>query len=357
MSKICTNCVMDTSAKEIRFDSKGVCNFCYNYYFLEKNIQINDTYNPKKLHNAIETMKKLGQNHEYDCIIGLSGGLDSSYLCHILYKLNVRPLVIHVDNGWNSKTAEHNIQCIIDKTKFAYERIKCDVEEFIELQKAYFRASVCDVEVLTDHAMMALLYKKAEEYDLKYVIIGDNYATELTMPNGWNFNKSDFYNIKDIIEKNSTITIKNYPFYNTADIDNKFIRIAPLNYEKYIKNKATAILQKEYGWKAYPYKHYESIFTCFYQAYYLPVKFGFDKRRSHFSDLIHSNQMKRRDALIELTKPACSGAALEHLKSIVIKKLGFSKQEWEYIMQAKPVSHFDYATAPYTSPPINQEDI
>ncbi len=344
MNQICTRCVMDTSAREIKFDQHGICNFCHSYEHYLAKIKASDIYNPEKLKEKISIMKDAGKDKKYDCIIGLSGGLDSSYLCHVMYEFGVRPLLIHVDNGWNSNLAEYNIRCITEKTQFDFERVTVDFDMFKELQKAYFRASVCDVEVLTDHAMMAILYQKAEEHGLQYSIIGSNYATEFIMPANWNYDKKDIVNIKDIVEKNSNASIDNFPFYVVFETVKKFIQIDPLNYEHYSKSKAIDILQKAYGWKPYPYKHYESIFTCFYQAYYLPVKFGIDKRRAHFSDLIHSKQMSRRDAIYELSKPACSGAALQQMKHTVLNKLGISTEEWENIMQAEPVPHTFYRT-------------
>lgn len=340
--QICTRCVMDTSDAGIIFDAKGACNHCTSKLAHIKQMQKSNKYSQEELRIIVKKIKEDGVGKKYDCILGISGGVDSSYLCHLLSKLHLRPLLVHFDNGWNTPFAVDNIQKLIDKLKFDYVAYKVDEKEFFELQKAYFRAGVIDIEVLTDQGLSATLYKQAEIFNIQYVISGMNFATETIMGANWNYTKWDVLNIFDICEKFANCEIHSYPIHNGPQMETIFTRLDLLNYLSYSKTEAIKLLESTYGWQSYPGKHYESYFTKFYQAYILPRKFGVDKRKAHLSDLIITKEITRSAALQELAKPLYTPEDLKTEKAFVLEKLGFSEEEFAAIMDAPPVSHLAY---------------
>ena len=349
--KECSRCLIsEKDDSEIKLDIKGVCNYC-NYYD-SKIIELgSETEKLFFIENKIQEVKLSGKNKKYDCIIGLSGGLDSSYLAYWLAKNGLRPLVIHLDNGWNSELAIQNIQNICQKLNFDLHTHVIDWEEFRDLQLAYLRASVVDIEVLTDHAIKAITLKMSKKYNIKYIFSGFNLATEAIMIKGWTYNKEDFTNIKDIVTKNSSI--RNFTSYPYLTIWKKlyynfFLKIEKinlLNYLDYNKEKAKEILIKNLNWKDYGGKHYESIFTKFYQAYILPKKFNIDKRKVHLSNLICSNQIIKKDALKILQEPLYETTQeLISDREFMIKKLGISLDEFNLILAQKVKKHTDFET-------------
>ena len=347
----CSRCLLsDVDDSEIRFDNIGVCSYC-NYYDSEFN-KIGSLEERKIfIQNKIEEVKFHGKNKKYDCIIGLSGGLDSSYMAYWLAKNGLRTLVIHLDNCWNSELAIQNIQNICQKLNFDLHTHVIDWEEFRDLQLAYLRASVVDIEVLTDHAIKAVTLKISKKYNIKYIFSGFNLATEAIMIKGWTYNKEDFTNIKDIITKNSSI--RKFTTYPYLTIWKKFYynfflkieKINLLNYLDYNKEKAKEILINNLNWKDYGGKHYESIFTKFYQAYILPKKFNIDKRKVHLSNLICSGQITRSEAKNILKEPLYK-TNKEFISDFeyVIKKLKISKKEFDSIMSEKIKNHTDFET-------------
>lgn len=347
--QICTRCVMDTTDPDIEFDENGICNHCKKYYKIAKKEMISVSDRNIELEKIINKIKEESKGKKYDCIMGLSGGVDSSYVAYLANKYKLRPLAVHLDNGWNSKIADKNIKNIVDILGLDFYRYQVDWEEFKDLQRSYFKASVVDIEVLTDNAIISFLNKVALEKGIKYQLIGCNSATESIMPKSWNYIKMDVRNIKAIQKEFGTKKIKNISFISILQyIWNKKIikrvkEINILDYIDYNKSKAKNILKKEISWEDYGAKHFESVFTRFYQAYILPKKFGIDKRRAHFSNLICSGQITRKEALEELKKyPYSSKKLLEEDKEYVLNKLGFSKDEFEKIMSKKPKSHLDY---------------
>lgn len=340
--KQCTRCLMDTTTRTIHFDDNGVCNYCHSYANFELQKPWETIFHPNKIAYKINEMKLYGKSKKYDCILGISGGVDSSYLCHLLKIWNIRPLLVHFDNNWNTQLAEDNMEAMVKGTGFDFYRYKVDWAEFRELQRAYFKASVLDVEVLTDHGAIALLYREAKKHGIRYVIVGQNYTTEFVMPRDWNYVKWDLVNMHAICEHFSAVQIKSLPIYNILSVQKQFTYIEPLQYIRFNKNKSIQTLMHKYGWKPYPYKHYESLFTWFYQAYYLPVKFGIDKRKLHLSNLIWSHQMTREQALEQMKKPLHEGAEFKQMKNEVITKLGFSSEEWDIIMKTPPVPHMKF---------------
>lgn len=336
---------MDTSDQNIRFDADGVCNHCHSFDHFLKTVVNAGVYGKDKLQQIVAAIKRSGKGQEYDCILGVSGGIDSSYLMHVAKQLRLRPLVVHCDNGWNSELAISNIQKLIEKLEYDLVTYVIEWEEFRELQRAYFKASVIDIEVLTDHAMMATLFKYAAEFNIKYILDGQNYMTEFTMPEGWNYSKFDLVNIKAIAEAHGVGAINSFPVYGLLGNTNKFTSVSLLNYLPYSKELAIKTLNEKFGWRPYGYKHYESVFTKFYQGYILPVKFGVDKRRIHLSDLIRTGQMSRRAALQDLEKPPYNPEELQADREYVLKKLGFSDEEFNQIMATPPAPHTAYANS------------
>jgi N-acetyl sugar amidotransferase len=341
---------MDTSDKQIKFDKHGVCNHCKDYFaVLNKQLKTGDDLK-KEFGKFAEKIKIEGKTKEYDCIIGVSGGVDSSYLAHVLVKeYGLRPLAIHLDNGWNSKLAVKNIQNIVLSLDIDLYTHVINWEEFKDIQIAYFKASVLDIEAITDHAISAILYNAADEHDVKYLLMGTNRATERILPKSWAFNKNDLINLRSIHRQYGKKELKTFPqmgfkklrYYRNV----KGIRtLGPLDYLSYNKDEAKKEIQDKLKWEDYGAKHHESVFTRFYQGYILPKKFGIDKRRAHLSSLINCRQMAREEALEELKRPTYPLEMQHEDYSYVIKKLGFSKEDFERIMKTPVRSHFDYPT-------------
>lgn len=347
--RTCTRCILSTSdTPHIRFDRNGVCTYCnyYDYVTAEFGTQEQKT---KYLENKIQEIKARGKGKEYDCIIGVSGGVDSSYLAYWANLHQLRPLIVHFDNGWNSELAVKNIERLCSKLGYGLQTYVIDWEEFKQLQLAYLRAGVIDIEMLTDHAIIATIYKIAKKYNIKYTLNGFNYATEAVMPKGWVFDKTDFTNIKDINDKFGKGKIKSFPHLTFVDrflysMLFKIESIRVLNYIDYNKKAAKELLQSKLGWRDYGGKHYESIFTKFYQAYILPVKFGVDKRRAHLSNLICSGEITRSQALEVLKEPLYDPVTLKNEKEYILKKLGMSEEEFDKLMKEKPRSHKEFRT-------------
>lgn len=346
--QICSNCVMDNRNVSISFDSSGVCNYCRDVKPLLEKIKLSEHEVEKHLAKIAEKIRSAGEKNEYDCILGVSGGVDSSYAAYVAWKLGLRVLLVHVDNGWDSEQAVENIKRIMDTCDFELYTYVIDWEEFKDLQRAFFKASVIDIEMLSDHAITAVVYNLAKEFGIKYVISGSNIATESGMPKEWVWNKQDLINIKSIHKRFGELPMKTFPTLSTFKRTLRhllhgfeFIRI--LNFVNYGRLKAKKVLMEELGWKDYGHKHYESLFTKFYQAYVLPEKFGVDKRKAHFSALIRNGEMTRDEALQELKKPPYSDSnELRKDKEYVLKKLSFSESEFDTIMKTPPKSHLEY---------------
>ncbi|MDD5593723.1 MAG: N-acetyl sugar amidotransferase, partial [Candidatus Margulisbacteria bacterium] len=280
--QICSRCVMDTSDKEIEFDSQGVCTYCRHYDKYFRGIYyLDDKLKEERLHQLVAKIKRDGRGKEYDCVIGLSGGVDSSYTAYVVKNLGLRPLAIHLDNGWNTELAVKNIENIVKKLGIDLFTYVIDWEEFKALQLAFLKASVVDLEMISDNAIFAAIYKIAKDKGTKYFLAGTNLATESVMPPSWFYSvKYDSLNIKAIYKrfghgpKLRTYPILNFLEYLDFRYFNKFKFISMLNYVPYDKNKAKELLIDKLGWKDYGGKHGESRITRFYQEYILPVKFG-----------------------------------------------------------------------------------
>ena len=333
--QICTRCVMDTSATDINFDGRGVCNFCTE--FLERSRHVLDKHpeqRRRELFEFVRRVKSAGLGKRYDCVIGLSGGVDSSWVLVQALQLGLRPLAVHMDNGWNSELAQSNIENLVRGLDVDLYTHVIDWEEYRKLMQAFFDADVVDVELLYDNAMHAVNYRQAAKHSLKFILAGSNQATEgLRMPKGWNWFKYDKRNIKALGRQFGGVRIKTFPAIGTLGFawhelvcDRKWIPF--LDYFDYNKFEALEVLQRDYGYKPYPYKHSESVFTRFYQGYILPNKFHADKRRPHFSNLIAVGQMSREEALRDLQGiPYPSQEAQIDDKQYFAKKMGWSLEQ------------------------------
>jgi N-acetyl sugar amidotransferase len=331
---------MDTTIKVINFDKKGICNYCKDYDYRVVTELYKEPERSKRLTFLIEKIKKEGQKKEYDCIIGVSGGVDSSYVAYLVKKLGLRPLAIHLDNGWNSELAVQNIQHLLKKLNIDLYTYVIDWNEFKDLQKAFIKSSIENLEIPTDHAITALLFKMADKYKLKYILNGSNLVTEGLYGNSGGSNL-DYKLLKDIHKKFGTKKLKTYPSISIWNLAYKIIvkkikYIPILNYIDYDKEKAIKFLEQEFRWRRYGGKHYESIFTRFFQGYILPNKYNYDKRKVHLSNLIMSKQISRSEAFNELSKdPYLNQELLKEDFQFFLKKLNFTESEFEKIINDK----------------------
>jgi len=338
---------MDTTDPDIEFDKNGVCNHCTDWDKSAKKYVFTGKKGEQELSEIVDKIKEQGKNQGYDCIMGLSGGLDSTYIAYLAKKMGFRPLAVHLDNEWDSEIAVNNIKNIVKKLDFDLYTYTVDWNEFKDLQLAYLKASVIDIEVVTDHAIMAALYNIANERGIKYILIGSNIMTEGIMPRSWGYNKNDLINLKAIHNEFGAVRLKSYPVLGLSrKIHYQYIKniksLAILNYVPYVKEDVEKLVAQEFDWKNYGGKHCESIFTRFYQTYVLPRKFNIDKRKAHLSTLICSGQITRKEALKEIQKDLYTEEDLKKDKEYVLKKLELTNEEFEKIMNLPIKSHFHY---------------
>ena len=345
--QICNRCIMDTTAEQIVFDENGNCNFCNDF----KKITLKKENKSTKLNNLLLKIKSYKNNSKYDCIVGLSGGVDSCFALIKAVELGLKPLAVHMDNGWNSELAQKNISNLVKSLEIDLYTHVIDWEEYKNLQKAFFKANVVDIELLYDNAMMAVNYQIADKFKIKYILSGMNTSTEgFKIPNNWSWFKNDAKNIKNIVKKYSNQKIKTFPMFGTFDyIKYVFIKkikwISFPDYFEYNKELAIQELEDRFSFKRYPYKHYENIFTRFYQGYILPKKFEIDKRKLHFSNLILTNQMNRKDALRSLQQPPYPSSEDEKKDlNYFLKKMNYDKNNFENYINQKGISHIKYGS-------------
>ncbi len=348
--QVCTNCVMDTTDSQITFDAKGVCDHCNNFW---RNVQPYwDTGERgwEKLQRIVEKIKSEGKGKDFDCIMGMSGGVDSSYLTYVAKeKLGLRPLVFHVDGGWNSQIAVNNIEMLVDKLGLDLYTEVIDWDEMRDLQLAFFKAGVPHIDVPQDHAFFATMYNFAERHKIKFILTGANYSTECVKnPMEWIYFQSDVRQIKDIHARFGTQPLKNYPLSNILrhKIWLRYVKrikvIKPLDYVPYNKAEAMEFLYRRFGWQKYPQKHFESRFTKFYEGYWLPQKFGYDTRKVQFSSLILTSQMTRAEALEKLAQSSYDEETIGREFEYIATKLGISVDELKGYFHAENRSYRDY---------------
>ena len=345
----CSLSVMDNIADpDISFDEKGICNYYYEYLEIAQNELFSGIKGNDQLQLLINQIKLEGKNKKYDCITGVSGGVDSSYLVHMAKKWGLRPLLVHFDNGWNTEIAVKNINNLVAYTGFDLYTLVVNWEEFRDLQKSYIKASVVDIEVPTDHAISGTLQKLAAKFNIKYILSGNNIVSEAILPPSWIFNKGDHINLLNIHRKFGNLPLKTYPIYGFKEeyyfgMFKGISTLKPLNYLDFNHELARQEIIAAFGWQEYGGKHYESYFTKFYQAYILPEKFKIDKRKAHLSNLIFSNQISKEQALNVLNTPLYVNEH-DRIRDIeyVLKKLGFSLNEFELLMNQPRVEHLNY---------------
>ena len=350
MYQICNTCVMDTSDSMIVFDNEGICDHCSTY-----SSQIKPNWNigeagKLELQRIVEKIRRAGTGRDFDCIIGMSGGVDSSYLTYIAkVQLGLRPLVFHVDAGWNSQEAVNNIERLVDKLGLDLYTEVIDWMEMRDLQLAFFKSGVPHVDTPQDHAFFATMYKFAEQHKIKYILTGANYSTECVRnPIEWMYYQSDSIQLRDIHGKFGSHPLKTFP--TTSILKHKVwlpyvkgIRVErPLNYVTYIKEDAIKLLVNKFGWQSYPQKHFESRFTKFYEGYWLPRKFGYDTRRVQYSSLILTGQMTRDEALEKLKSPPLDDATSRREFEYVAIKLGIPVEELQEYLDGPNRTYKDY---------------
>jgi N-acetyl sugar amidotransferase len=345
--RVCSRCVMDESAPDIQFDSSGTCNFCTGF---QRGVIGKRHANPSSVALAgwLECIRRAGHGKPYDCVVGLSGGVDSSYVLHLAVTSGLRPLAVHLDNGWNSELAVANIHALINRLNVDLYTHVIDWDENRDLQLSMFKAHVVDIELLMDNAMLAINHQLAAKYKLKHIVSGSNQATEgIRMPRGWNHFKFDAKNIRQIHTRFGEVPIKTHPLISTLDyLRYKYLNriewVSLLDHVRYNKTEASQVLVDTYGYKPYPYKHYESVFTRFYQGHILLAKFGFDKRKVHLSTLIMSGQITREAAIQDLQQPPYDLREQTRDEAYVLKKLGMSKEWFDEYLATPGKSHLEY---------------
>jgi len=343
--QMCTRCVMDTTDPDIIFDKKGVCNHCYTRDEKIKRSVISGTAGMDKLNKVIDKIRKDNKNKEYDCIIGVSGGVDSTFVAYKAIEYGLRPLAVHLDNGWDSELSIKNIENICRKLKIDLHTIVLDWDEFKDLQLAFLRASTPDSEIPSDHAIVASMLNTARMVKVKHIITGYNARTESHLPSAWSQGHFDWGYIKNVQKRFGSVHLETFPHLSFSNfLFNSYGFIDILNYLDYSKKDVMPILERELGWQYYGGKHCESIYTRWYQGYWLPKKFGYDKRKGHLSSLICSGETTRAEALEELAKPTYPLELQKEDTIYVIKKFDLTCDQLDAILHLPKKSYWDYAS-------------
>lgn len=341
-NQVCSRCIMDDTVKGIIFDEKGECTFCKIHDELEEKFLLNE-HTTQELEKLVAKIKRDGKGKSYDCVLGVSGGRDSTYTLYTAVKLGLRPLAVHFDNGWNSDLAVQNIKNVCTKLNVDLYTHVADWEEFKDLQRAFLFASVPDAEVPTDWVIFSVLFKAAKDEGLKYIIHGHSFRTEGTTPLTWTYMDGKYVNY--IQKKFGTLKIKSFPIMTMFDylyytFVKKVKQIRLLYYIPYDEQAILNMLTNEVGWQDYGGKHHESKYTGFFQSYILTRKFNIDKRKLHYSALIRSGQLNRADALMRVQSDPYTGG--KETMDYCLKKLGFTDEAFEQIMNNPPKLFLDY---------------
>lgn len=336
---------MDTTDPDIRFDASGVCHHCHEYDERIRRELRSGAEGEAHVARMVVEMKRSGRGKPYDCVIGVSGGVDSTYVALKIKELGLRPLAVHLDNGWDSELAVKNIENTLQKLDIPLYTKVLDWEEFRDLQLAFLRASTPDSEIPSDHAIFAEVRHVAAKHGIKYIIGGQNLRTESHLPLAWSQGHADWTYIKAVHRQFGTVPLRSYPhqgFWTYRRYLRTQVWFDILNFLDYSKTEAMEVLERELGWRYYGGKHYESIYTRFYQGYILPRKFGYDKRRVHLSSLICAGEISREQALEQLTHAPYPVAMQEEDREYVCKKLGLTDAEFAQIMALPHRSYWDF---------------
>lgn len=349
--QICTNCIMDTSDPNITFDERGWCDYCHNYHSKILPSWHTDDKGKEELMRIAEKIKKEGKGKDFDCIIGLSGGPDSSYLAYVAKEImGLRPLLFHVDAGWNTQQAVSNIEKLVDGLGLDLYTEVINWEEMKDLQLAFFKSQISDQDLPQDASFFSALYKFARKHKIKYVLTGANYSTECCRePEEWGgYPGIDKRLFKNIHKRFGKTPLKTFPLVDilTYKIYYKYFLgmevVKPLNCIPYLKKDAEKLLEERFGWEKFQHKHHESRFTRFYEDYWMPRKFGYEKRRAHFSSLIMTGQMTREEALERISNPELDDQFHKHEFEYVANKLGLSVEELQEIFNGENKTYRDY---------------
>ena len=345
--QVCSRCIMDTTDPDIVFDADGRCNHCRGWFRRAQFYALPLAERSRRLELLVEEVKRRGHGKDYDCIIGVSGGVDSSFLAIKVKELGLRPLAVHVDNGWNSDKAVGNIKRILEPLHIDLSTLVLNWREFRELQLAFLRASTPDSEIPSDHAIVASFYQTSSRHGVRYCINGINFRTEGIHVREWSQGHLDSRYISSVYRQFTGKRLQHFPLIPLTTLVRNVVLHRPrfvflLDYLDYDKQAAKRVLMDNYGWQDYGGKHYESVYTKFYQGWILPHKFGYDKRRMHLSTLVCSGQMTREQALGEISTPAYPPEWVEPDKTFVAKKLGISREEFDAIMALPKKRYVDY---------------
>ncbi len=340
--KICSRCIMDDSVQGISFDENGVCTLCHIHDEMEATYAPSDS-TTQELKLLIEKIKRDGKHKKYDCVVGVSGGRDSTYTLYSVVKLGLRPLAVHFDNGWNTESAIQNIKNACNILGVDLHTHVADWEEFKDIQRAFLQASVPDAEAPNDWVITSVLFKEATREGLKYIIHGHSFRTEGTTPPTWTYMDGRYVNHiqkrfgSKQINSFQVMTMSQYFYYTFLK---KIQQVRLLYYLPYNESEILEKLTKELNWKDYGGKHHESKYTGFFQSYILTRKFNIDKRKLHYSALIRSGQMTREEALQKVKVDPYEGG-IETL-DYCLKKLGYTHDEFEEIMNENPKLFTEY---------------
>jgi N-acetyl sugar amidotransferase len=349
--RVCTRCVMDTTDPEITFDANGTCNHCLNFDTVVRQHWLPNQEGKRKLEQIVSEIKSQGRDKPYDCVLGLSGGVDSSYLALQARQWGLRPLAVHVDTGWNRDVGVSNIEALVKALKIDLATVVVDWDEMRDLQVAYLRAGVENQDTPQDHAIIAGLLRTAVRNKIPYVLSGANYSTESVLPTAWGHDAMDLRQLKAIHRRFGTRKLRSYPTLNFFQyrIWLQYMQqmrvVDMLNYIPYDRKMAIGSLKRDVGFREYGDKHFESQFTKFFQGYYLPRKFGYDKRRAHLASMVLSGQLTREVALGLLANSEYSDEDLRRDHEYISKKLELSESEFDAILSAPRHSYRDYPTS------------
>lgn len=343
----CSFCVMDTTDPAITFNERGECHHCVGYREKVRSLTYQGASSERQLHELAEKIKRSGRGNEYDCVIGVSGGVDSSYTCYLAKKLSLRPLAVHMDNGWNSDSAVRNIKTICERLDIEYMSYVLNWEEFRDIQLAFLKASIVEMEIPTDVAIPHALHKVAARHNIKYILSGGNLAGEAIMPRTWFYYPKDSKLMKSIHRRFGRKRIKEYPTFDYwREIYCKFVKgiriVYPLNFTNYSKPEARRVLQEEVGWVDYGGVHHESIFTRIVLSYIQPKKFGVDYRKCTLSAEICNQIISREDALRILEQSPWDAETVAQDLAYMAKKFAITPAELDAILTLPPKSYRDY---------------
>lgn len=356
----CTRCIMDNRSDDtITFDAEGYCNYCTEALEWGKTVYFPGEQGKEKLDALLKKVKEEGRGKPFDCIMGLSGGLDSSYLAYLGYQWGLRILAVHIDDGFDTEVSKRNLEKLVKKTGFKYVVITPDAEQFAELTKAYMKAGVPNIAAPQDNVLFAEIYQYMRKYRIKYFLSGANYALESILQKGNSISAYDLVNLKDIFRKCGKGSIDKLPLISTTQryIDKLILGIEsprPLDYIDYNRDRAFAELKEFCDFEYYGRKHLENALTAFIQLVWFPQKFGVDKRTSHLSSMIISGQMSREEALTQMEEPLYDAALMDDYITWIKRKFRISDEEFEELMNSQPHQHTDYRSETVWLEPVKK---